>query len=116
MAYIDVKSKIALINKYIQLSLLRSGSKSMHEDVPENEIFTAIIQDLKSFNEKPEEQKKSLKPSIESLKELQSNKSTTQKQMDSIFESLQSLREEREEQENQVNLDTIIKDLESFDK
>jgi len=113
MAYIDVKSKIALINKYLQLSYLRSGSKSQHEDVPENEIFTSIIEDLKAFNENPEEQKVSLKPTIESLKKLQSNKSSAQKLMDSISESLQSL---QEEQENQVNLDTIIKDLESFDQ
>jgi len=113
MTYVSVESKISLINKYIQLNFLKSGGKSMHEDMAENDIFASIIDDLKAFNKKPEQIKISLEPTIEALKEFQNNQTDTQKQMDSLTEFLQSF---REEQENQVDLDSIIKDLESFDK
>ena len=113
MGYIPVKSKIALINKYIQLSFLKSGSPSMHKDVSEHDIFSAIIEDINAFNENPEEPKISLKPTIETLRELQNNQSSMQKHIDSLSTFLQSL---QEEQENQVNLDTVIKDLEAIDQ
>ncbi len=113
MAYIPIKSKIALINKYIQLSFLKSSGKSMHKDVSELDLFTAIIEDLKAFDEKPEEEKISLKPTIKALKEYEYNQSAALKQINSLSESLESL---REDQANQVNIGDIIKKLESFDQ
>lgn len=113
MEYIPLESKIALINKYIQLNMFKPKDKSTLDDISENDIFTAIREDLKAHNETPEETKVSLTPTIQALKDLQISQVSSQKQLDTLTETLQSFREEQPEQST---LNEIIKELESFEK
>ena len=113
MDYIPLESKIALINKYIQLNMFKPKDKSTLDDISENDIFNAIREDLNAHNVTPEETKVSLTPTIQALKELQISQIISQKQLDTLTESLQSF---IEEQPKQSTLIEIIKELESFEK
>lgn len=114
MPHTRVESKISLINKYIQLNILKSHGEILHSDVPENDIFASIIDDLNAFNEMPEEPKISLEPIINTLKALQETQSNTRKRLDSMMKALQTIQEEQSNP--QISLESIITDLESFNE
>ncbi len=121
MTRYDFESKISLINKYVQLNLIKSQGKILHNEVPENDLFTSIIEDLKAVNELPEKSKISLQPVISGLKSLQEMQSNTRKGLDSMHSGLVSIIESmktiREEQSNpEVSLESLIADMESFDE
>ncbi|MEN8249181.1 MAG: hypothetical protein ABFS32_09645 [Bacteroidota bacterium] len=114
MAYIPIESKISLINKYIQVNILRNNGEAMHVDHLENEIFTKIIEDLKSFNEKPEEEEEvSLRPTIDALRSYQLTQRKLKEKLDDLLEGLKQI---EETEEDQLNLGTIIKSLEELDR
>jgi len=121
MTRFDLESKISLINKYVQLNLIKSQGKILHNEVPENDLFTAIIEDMKAVNELPELPKISLQPVINGLKSLQEMQSNTRKGLDSMHAGLVSIIESiktiREDQSNpEVSLESLIADMESYEE
>jgi hypothetical protein len=113
MTYIPFENKISLLNKYIQLNILRNKGKAMHVDIPENEIFTAIIEDLKAYVATPETPEISLAPVINALKTYQEKQSDMRFQINALMKALEAY---RDEESDQVSLDEIIKNLENLDK
>ncbi len=112
MAYIPLQSKISLINKYIQLNILRNKGEAMHVDMPENEIFNAIIEDLKAYNETPEDTSAiTIAAVIDALKAYKGQQDEINFHMNALRHSLEKVQEHTDEQ---VSLDTIIKNLESL--
>lgn len=112
MAYIPLQSKISLINKYVQLNILRNKGEAMHVDMPENDIFAAIIEDLKAYNEKPDNSGITIDAVIDALKVYKEQQNEINFHMNALRHSLEKVQEHADEQ---VSLDTIIKNLESLE-
>jgi len=116
MTYIPIEYKISLINKYVQINILQNKGKKVHVDFPENEIFKAIIDDLKSYSEViavPDAPKTSLEPVIEALKSYQVKQTEMRFQLNALMHTLETVRDEDSEQ---VSLDDIIKSLKDLDQ
>ena len=116
MDYIPLENKISLINKYVQINILRNKGEAKHVDFLENEIFTTIIDDLKSYSEMvavPEPPKTSLEPAIEALKSYQAKQADMRYQINTLMKSLENYQEEESDQES---LGEIINKLRDLDK
>lgn len=114
MSLKNLESKISLINKYIQLNIIKSHGEILHNAVPENDLFASIIDDMKAFNVLPDEPKISLKPVIDGLKALQEMELNMRKKLDSTMEAFRTIRDEQSNP--QISLESIITDLESFNE
>lgn len=113
MAYIPLENKISLINKYIQINILRNKGKAEHVDLLENDIFNSIIEDLKTTNEVPETPSISLTATINSLSAYQDKQKALRLQINALLNTLETIREEESEE---VNLADIIKGLREMDQ
>jgi len=116
MTYIPLENKVSLINKYVQINILQNKGKKVHVDFPENEIFTAIIDDLKSYSEVvdvPDVPKTSFEPVIESLKSYQEKQTDMRYQINALMKALENY---REEESDQVSLDDIIKNIKELEQ
>ena len=114
MAYIPFENKVSLINKYVQINILQNKGKKEHVDIPENEIFTAIIDDLKAHNAAiTEPPKESLLPVIDALKHYQEKQSGMRFQINALLHALETF---KNEDDDQVSLDDIIANLKVLDQ
>jgi hypothetical protein len=113
MAYIPIESKISLLNKYIQVNILRNNGEAKHVDHLENDIFNQIIEDLKVQYEKPEEVKVSLQPTIDALREFYQKQRQLIAEIDSLKENLKQI---EETETDQLSLTTVLKNLEEIEK
>lgn len=113
MTYIPLENKVSLINKYVQINILQNKGKRVHVDFPENEIFTAIIDDLKTLDDMVAKPEKSLAPVIESLQGYQEKQADMRFQLNALMHTLETVRNEDSEQ---VSLDAIIKNLKDLAK
>ena len=114
MAYIPFENKVSLINKYIQINILQNKGKKEHVDIPENEIFAAIIDDLKANNEAiTAPPKESLVPVIDSLKHYQEKQNGMRFQINALLHALETFKNENDDQ---VSLDDIIANLKVLDQ
>ncbi len=113
MAHIPLESKISLINKYVQINILRNKGKAEHIDFLENDIFSDIIEDLKTTNEVPDVPVISLSATINSLSAYQENQKALRLQINALLNTLETIREEESEE---INLADIIKGLREMDQ
>jgi hypothetical protein len=113
MEYIPLENKISLINKYIQINILRNKGKAEHVDLLENDIFKSIIEELKAQNEIPETPVVSLTSTIANLSAYQDKQADLQFQINALMNTLENVREEDSEQ---INLENIIKNLKEMDQ
>lgn len=116
MTYIPVQNKISLIRKYIQINILRNKGKAMHVDIPENEVFAAIIEDLNAYNElisAPEKPKQSIDPVIDALKTYQAKQNDMRFQINALLNAIENY---RQEEEGQLSMDEIIRQLEDLNQ
>jgi hypothetical protein len=115
MTYIPLENKVSLINKYVQINILQNKGKKIHVDFTENEVFTAIIDDLKSYSEVvavPDAPKTSFEPVIEALKSYQAKQTDMRFQINALMHALETVRDEDSEQ---VSIDDIIKNLKELE-
>ena len=116
MTYIPIENKVSLINKYIQINILQNKGTKLHVDFPENEIFAAIIEDLKSYSEVmavPDKPKTSFEPVIEELKAYQTKQNDMRFQINTLMRTLETLRNEDSEQ---VSIDEIIENIKKLEQ
>lgn len=116
MDYIPLENKVSLINKYVQINILQNKGKKLHVDFPENEIFTAIIDDIKSYSEVvavPDTPKTSFAPVIEALRSYQTKQSDMRFQINALMNALENYREDESEQ---VSLDDIINNIRELEQ
>ena len=116
MNYIPIENKVSLINKYIQINILQNKGSKLHVDFPENEIFAAIIEDLKSYSEVmavQDKPKTSFEPVIEDLKAYQAKQNDMRFQINTLMRTLETLRDEDSEQ---VSIDEIIENLKELER
>jgi hypothetical protein len=113
MTYIPLENKVSLINKYVQINILQNKGKKVHVDFPENEIFTAIIDDLKTLSDMVTKPEKSLVPVIDSLKTYQEKQADMRFQLNALMHTLETV---RNEDAQQIGLDDIIQRLKDLDQ
>ncbi|RLD19464.1 MAG: hypothetical protein DRI71_11770 [Bacteroidetes bacterium] len=114
MTYIPFENKVSLINKYVQINILQNKGKKEHVDIPENEIFTAIIDDMRAHNEAiTQPPRDSLQPVIDALREYQSKQSDMRFQLNALMHTLETV---RDEDSAQVSMDDIIANLKMLDQ
>jgi hypothetical protein len=114
MTYIPFENKVSLINKYIQINILQNKGKKEHVDIPENEIYAAIIDDLKAHNDSvTQPPKDSLIPVINSLKVYQEKQNDMRFQLNALMHTLETV---RDEESMQIGLDDIINNLAEMEK
>lgn len=111
MAQIPVETKISLLNKYIQVNILKNKADALHVDYPENEIFAEIIEDLKKMYEQPVDVRSALASIVDALN---TYKQQQQEMRVHIHALLNTLKAMEEHQAGQIDLDTIIHNLQKL--
>ena len=114
MNNVHLSTKVSLINKYIQLNVMKDRGKSTHDDVLIKDILETIVEDLNSHEKsKSKAQQNSLQPIINELKSLKDENSRSRSKIYSFLEELKSLQET--EEKPMADLNSIISNLEGME-